>query len=575
MNERPWLESYPADLPKTLEPYPRESVFWMLSRSATRFPDRPALAFFGKHLSYREMLTEVERFSAVLTSLGVTRGDRVGLLLPNCPQYAIAYYATVRLGGIVVGNNPLYTKPELAHQLADAGCRVLITLDLFYRLVTEVREETPVAELVVTKLTDYMPAHLALLAPIRFKKEAREHGRPWPPVPKGESVLWWRQAMHADRPIPPVASVDPAADVGGLIYTGGTTGSSKGAMLTHTNIVANAMQGASWFPGVGDGTDALLAILPYFHAFGMLAMNVAVLKAAKLISLPRFDLKQVLRTISKEKPSLLPGVPRMYIALNESPETSKFDLRSIEACVSGAAPLPVAVADRFREVTGGGEVVEGYGLTECSPVTHANPFSGLRKAGSIGLPMPDTDCKIVSTDDADLIQPPGHSGELCIRGPQVMKGYWNRSEETANVLRNGWLHSGDIATMDDDGYFYIVDRLKDLILVSGFNVFPTEVEQVLYRHPKIEKVCVAGVPDDTTGEAVKAFAVLRRGASATAEEIVAWCREPEQGLTGYRVPKQIEFRDSLPETMVGKVLRRVLQAEERERRETESLEPKT
>lgn len=557
-------------VPLTLAPYPRESAFWLLERAATRFPERPALAFFGKHTDYRDLLAEVERFSAVLVSLGVSKGDRVGLLLPNCPQYVIAYYATLRIAAIVVGNNPLYTKPELTHQLADAGCKVVITLDLFYAEVAAIQKDTAVEEVVVTSITDAMPWHLALLAPLKFKREAKAEGKPWPPVPADAPVHRWKALLREDRPIPATATVDPANDIAGLIYTGGTTGVSKGAMLSHENIVANALQSAAWLPGLEDGEEALMNVLPCFHAFGMVAMNVAMAMAAKLILIPRWDITLVLKTIAKEKPSLFPGVPRMYIALNESEETPKFDLRSVKACISGAAPLPTAVAQKFKQITSGAEVVEGYGLTETSPVTHANPIKGERKEGSIGMTLPDTECKIVSQTDADKVVATGESGELCIRGPQVMKGYWNRPEETANILRNGWLHTGDVAKVDADGYYFIVDRLKDMIIVSGFNVYPTAVEEVLYRNPKIEKVCVVGVPDAKTGEAAKAFVVLRPGQTATAEELIAWCRDPDHGLTAYAVPKQFAFRDSLPETMIGKVLRRVLQEEDRKEREAKA-----
>ena len=309
-----------------------------------------------------------------------------------------------------------------------------------------------------------------------------------------------------------------------------------------------------------------MCVLPFFHSFGMMAMNVGVLKAMKLILIPRFDIGLVLKATEKEKPTLFPGVPRLYIALNEAPQTAKHDLSSITACISGGAPLPVAVADRFREVTGGAAVVEGYGLTETSPVAVANPFTGTRKPGHIGIPVPDTECKIVSLDEPDREVAQGESGELCLKGPQVMLGYWNRPDESANAIRDGWFHTGDVAVMDEQGYFKIVDRLKDMVLISGFNVYPTEIEAVLFHHPKILKACVAGVPDDTTGEAIKAFIVLREGETATAEEITSWCRDPAQGLTGYRVPKQVEFRDSLPETMIGKVLRRVLQEEEKQKR---------
>jgi long-chain acyl-CoA synthetase len=371
--------------------------------------------------------------------------------------------------------------------------------------------------------------------------------------------------MKAASPIPPVATVDPVRDAAGFIYTGGTTGVSKGAMLSHRNLVANAFQAAAYI-SLGEGNESLLCALPFFHSFGMLAMNVGIAKASKLAVVPNArDLHMVLEIMAKEKPTFFPGVPRMFAAINESPLATKLDLRSVRACVSGGAPLPQAVAKRFAEITGGARLVEGYGLTEASPVTHANPFDGRDRVGSIGLPVPDTECKIVDLNDPERIVGPGERGELAVRGPQVMLGYWNRPEETARAIINGWLHSGDVAVMDPDGFFHIVDRIKELILVSGFNVYPTEVEEVLYHHPKIAKVCVAGVPDAKTGEAVKAYIVLKPGETATAEEIVAWCRDPQQGLTGYRVPKQVEFRESLPETLIGKVLRRVLQEEERQR----------
>jgi long-chain acyl-CoA synthetase len=355
-----------------------------------------------------------------------------------------------------------------------------------------------------------------------------------------------------------------------LIYTGGTTGVAKGAMLSHFNVTSNARQAAGWLPLDEDG-EAVMAALPFFHSYGMMAMNLAILIGAKLIPCPNpRDLHLVLELIDHEKPTLFPGVPRLYIAINEHPDVAKFDLKSIKACVSGAAPLPVAVAKEFERVTAGGQLVEGYGLTECSPVTHANPIDGERRPGSIGLPVPDTDVRIMSIDDPDKEMAPGEAGELCIKGPQVMLGYWRRPEETALMIRNGWLHTGDIAVMDPDGYFRIVDRLKDMILVSGFNVYPTEVEDVLYHHPAVSKCAAIGIPDDRTGEAVKAFVVLKEGASPSVDELLAWCKDPEHGLTGYRVPSQIEFRDSLPETMVGKVLRRVLQAEERAKAETQA-----
>jgi long-chain acyl-CoA synthetase len=563
---RPWFKSYPPGVPATLEPYPDISVFGMLESSARRFPDKPAIAWFGKRLSYRNLLAEVERFSSVLAGLGVGRGDRVALLMPNCPQYVIGYYATTRLGGVAVGNNPVYTKREMEHQLRDSGPKVVVVMDLMYADFGDVFAQVGITEVVVVRLNEYMPFPKKQLAPaLKFKKMQLAQGKPWPPVPPGAPVKRWADLMRSAGPAPVAAQVDPEADPAGFIYTGGTTGVSKGAMLSHRNLVANAMQAASYL-GLEEGAEGVMCALPFFHSFGMVAMNVGILVAGKLIPLPNpRDLHALVESIAKEKPTFFPGVPRLFIALNESPLTAKADLRSLTACVSGGAPLPVAVSDRFHEVTGGATLVEGYGLTETSPVLHVNPLRGTRRPGAIGLPVPDTDCRIVSLEDPDRDVAPGDRGELCVRGPQVMLGYWNRPEETARTIINGWLHTGDVAVMDDDGFFRIVDRLKEMIIVSGFNVYPNEVEEVLYHNPKVAKAAVIGVPDPKTGEAVKAFVVLKVGETATTDEVMAWCRDPANGLTGYRIPKRMEFRDSLPETMIGKVLRRVLVEEERKK----------
>jgi long-chain acyl-CoA synthetase len=564
---RPWLASYPPDVPQTLAPYPEESVFTLLDASARRFPTRPAIAWFGKRLPYADLLAEVERCSAMLAGLGVTKGDRVALIVPNSPAFTIGFFACMRLGAIAVCNNPSYTEREMTHQLRDAEPSVVIVADLMYAEYASVFAELGIEHVVVTRLNDYMPLIKKLLAPaLKFKKVQRAAGKPWPPVPKDAKVLRWHTALASAGPVPPIATISPAEDVAALIYTGGTTGIAKGAMLSHRNLCANARQGAAWFPSVVEGEEALLAAMPFFHSYGLLAQNLTILIGAKLIPIPNpRDIHVILEMTQDEKPSLFPGVPRLYIAVNEHPDALKYDLKSIMACVSGAAPLPVAVAKEFERVTGGGQLVEGYGLTECSPVTHANPFNGVRKPGSIGLPVPDTDVRIMSIDDPDLVMPSGEPGELCIQGPQVMLGYWRRPEETALAIRNGWFHTGDVAVADTDGYYSIVDRLKDMILVSGFNVYPNEVEDVLYHHPAISKCAVVGLPDERTGERVKAYVVLKEGATLTAEDLIAWCKDPDQGLTGYRAPKEIEFRDSLPETLVGKVLRRVLQDEERHR----------
>jgi long-chain acyl-CoA synthetase len=491
--------------------------------------------------------------------------------MPNCPQYVIAYYATVRLGGVIVGNNPLYTQRELSYQLGDAGCDVVVVLDRFWPNLKAIEGEVRLRVTIVTGVTDYMKFPMNVIAPLKLKREAQHEGHPWPPVPRDAPVKWWKDIMRRAGSIPPVAEVDPVKDPAGFIYTGGTTGLSKGAMLSHHNLVVNCMQGAAWFGDLRDGEDSILCVLPFFHSYGMtVGMNIGIFKAAKLILMPRFELEACLKAIAKEKPSLFPGIPRIYIALNEAPQTKDYDLSSVRACLSGAAPLPLAVAEKFESITGA-RVVEGYGLTETSPITHANPIMGKRKEGSIGLPIPDTDCKLMDIGDPTRDAEPGQPGELAISGPQVMLGYWNRPEETAGMIReqNGvrWLYTGDIASVDEEGYFRIVDRKKEMVLVSGFNVYPTEIEQVLYRHPKIQKVCVVGVPDQKTGEALKAFVVLRVGEHATPEEIIEWSRNH---LTGYRVPKQVEFRDELPETLVGKVLRRVLLEEEKQRQSSQA-----
>ncbi|MGE5227102.1 MAG: long-chain-fatty-acid--CoA ligase, partial [Planctomycetaceae bacterium] len=546
--ERPWLRSYPPNVPPTLEPYPVESLFSLLEGSARRFPDQPAIAWFGRRLSFGEVLRDVERCSAMLASLGVAKGDRVSLIMPNCPPFVIAFFACQRLGAIAVGNNPLYTKREMAHQLKDTGPAVVVVADLMYADFADVFAELGIEQVVVARLNDYMPLVKRLLAPVAvLRKQQKAAGKPWPPVPKGARVQRWRAGLKTTAPVPPVATIDPKSDVAAFVYTGGTTGVAKGAMLSHANLTANARQSAAWMEITQDGQEAVLAAMPFFHSFGMVSMNLAILKAAKLIPVanPR-DLHMILELIDHEKPTLFPGVPRLYISLNEHPQTPSFDLKSLKACISGAAPLPTAVAKEFERITGGAQVVEGYGLTECSPVTHANPVHGMRKEGHIGLPIPDTQCRLVSLEDPDREMGVGEPGELCIKGPQVMLGYWNRPEETALAIRNGWFHTGDVAEMDEDGYFRIVDRLKDMILVSGFNVYPTEVEEVLYRHPKVLRACVVGVPDPRTGEAVKAYLVLRKGETATLEEIRAFCGDPEHGLAAYRMPTQVEFRDALP-----------------------------
>jgi long-chain acyl-CoA synthetase len=574
---RPWLDSYPPDVPPSLAPFPERPVWSLLEESARRYPDAPAVAFpvapMAKGLTYRQLQEEAERFAKALVSLGVRKGDRVGLVLPNSPQYVVAFYALQRLGAVPVGNNPLYTQREMTHQLTDAGIETLIVLDVLYPLIGKIRDEVGLKQVIVTEVGDYLGFPINKLSRVKQKREAQKEGHPWPPVPEGHEVLRWSDLMRNASGDLPRLEVDPKEDVAVLVYTGGTTGLSKGAMLTHYNMVSNALQTGAWFTDVKEGEEGIMAVLPFFHSYGLGAvMTVAIHRAMKLICLPRFELETVLKAIDKEKATLFPGVPRIYIAINESQETKSYDLSSIRACFSGAAPLPVAVAEKFRDITGG-RLVEGYGLTETSPVTHINPIYGKAKFGTIGLPIPDTDCKIVDLDDPEKEVPAGQEGELCIAGPQIMKGYWNKPDETRDMVRTHsdgirWLHTGDIAKVDEEGYFQIVDRKKDMIIVSGFNVYPTDVEQVMYRHPKVEQVCVVGVPDQRTGEAVKAFVVLKEGERSSEQEILDWARDEKHGLTGYRAPKKVEFREELPTTMVGKVLRRVLLEEEKQKTAT-------
>ncbi|MFM8999317.1 MAG: long-chain-fatty-acid--CoA ligase [Actinomycetota bacterium] len=562
---RPWFASYPKGIPHSLEPYPEISVFSMLEAAVRRFPDNVATAWFGAHMTYRTLLDHAERFSAALTGLGVTKGDRVAFILPNCPQYVVAFYGTVRIGAIAVGNNPLYTQREMEHQLRDSGAKVVICLDQLYANYAPVFERLGITDVIVTSVTDYMKFPLKQLAPLKFKREAKHEGKPWPPVAADAPVRRWTSWLAEAGVAPVAATIDPRKDPAAFVYTGGTTGVSKGAMLSHFNVTTNSRQAGVWFGDqIEDGKDALMSILPFFHSYGVTgSLGLAIMYAMKLVIQPRFDLDRTLHDIAKEKPTLFPGVPRIYQALNESPKTAKHDLRSIKVCVSGAAALPPVVAERFHEITGGANIAEGYGLTECSPATHVNPTDGTGRIGTVGVPLPDTDCKIVDLEEPDREVGIGEPGELCIRGPQVMLGYWQRPDETALMIRDGWLHTGDVATMDADGFFRLVDRVKEMVIVSGFNVYPTEVEQVLLRHPAVLKCAVIGVPDERTGEAVKAFVVRREGMAVTEAELLEWARDPERGLTGYRAPKAVEFRDDLPVSVIGKTLRRVLVEEER------------
>lgn len=558
--EKPWLQFYDPGVPATLT-YPTHPLHEYLTYSARQFPENPALIFFDRIISYRELDEAATCFAAALQALGIRKGDRVALLLPNTPQYVISYYGTLRAGGVVVPTNPQYVARELEHQLRDSGARVIVTLSLFFDKVQEVRGRTALEHVIVTNIKEYFPSIVKALFTL-FKEKKDGHRVD---ISGLSSTSWFQDFLNCAAPsafTPVEVSQDDLAVLG---YTGGTTGTPKGAMLTHRNLVANIEQMKVWDSEAREGAEITLGALPFFHSYGQtVVMNLAIASGSAIICIPNpRELDRVLKAIDKHKPTRFPGVPTLYTAINNHPQLSRYSLKSIRVCNSGAGALPPEVQKAFESLTGA-KLVEGYGLTETSPVTHSNPLLGKRKIGSIGVPFPDTEVKLVNVETG-LEVGPGEEGEIVIRAPQVMKGYWNRPEETASTLRDlgdgggPWLFTGDIGRMDEEGYFYIVDRKKDMIKTSGFNVYPREVEDVLYEHPAVLEAAVVGIPDMHRMEAVKAYVVLRPGQTASEQELRDFCR---QRLTGYKVPRVVEFRDSLPKSMVGKILRRVLVEEE-------------
>jgi long-chain acyl-CoA synthetase len=564
--DKPWLASYPPDVPADYD-FPEVPLTRLLDASAASFPTTTALAFLGTRITYRELKESVDRFATALAGLGVKKGDRVALVLPNCPQNVIAFFAALRLGAIVVEHNPLYTETEMAHQLADCGAEVVICLDKVYDTVAAVRSRTSVREIVVASVVDYLPQKERLLLQLPIAKAKRTKAEISAPVPKRTKTFL--KLLGAAKTPARQAPVDPRNDLALLQYTGGTTGLSKGAKLTHYNLVANAYQNRLWLPDVQAGREVSLAVLPLFHAYGLtVCMNLTVLIGGTLVLIPKFDLPAVFAAIDEFKPTLFPGVPPIYKAIVDSPEVRRHDLKSIKACISGAMKLPLETQEQFEKVSGG-RLVEGYGMTETSPSTHGNPVFGKRKIGTIGMPLPGTECKVVDQDDSTKEVPVGEPGELAIRGPQVFSGYWNRDEESAGAFTaDGFILTGDVARMDEEGYFEIVDRKKELIIAGGFNIYPSEVENVIFGLDGVADCVVAGVPDRYRGETVKAYVVVSPGKTLTEDDVVAHCAEH---LTAYKVPKVVEFRESLPRTMVGKVLRRVLLEEEKAK--AEAAEP--
>ncbi|WP_407540546.1 long-chain fatty acid--CoA ligase [Deinococcus radiomollis] len=555
---RPWLRHYqrgvPADPLLDIASLPA-----MLERSATRYPGRAALHFMGRACSYRQLWQDVQRFAAALQALGVQLGDRVSIMLPNCPQFVVAFYGASLAGAVVVNTSPLYVAPELTHQLHDSGSETLIMLDAFYPRFEE-HKLPGVKRVIVTGIQDALPFPKNLLYPLRQKAQGHLTAVPTGGKVHGMQALIRAQDAHAR---PRTVALRPET-LALLQYTGGTTGTPKGAMLTQGNLIANTVQARVWMPEVQQGQEVLLAAIPFFHVYGMTtAMNMGVLIAATTVLVPNpRDIGTLLELVQRMKPTLFPGVPTMYGAINAHPDTPKYDLTSIRACISGSAPLPLETARRFREITGGANLIEGYGLTEASPVTHCNPVSGEQPEGSIGLPIPGVYAYVAAPDGSPL--PLGEPGELYVSGPNVMAGYWQRPEESAATLPTRadrtWLKTGDVAVMDGEGYFRIVDRQKDVIIAGGFNIYPREVEEVLYAHPAVLEAAAIGVPHPHRGETVKAFVVFRPGMQASQAELEAWCRER---LSPYKVPRLYEVRGELPKSAVGKVLRRALAEQDR------------
>jgi len=554
--EKPWLAHYEEQVPKTVT-IPEQTIPDIFDAAVRLNSQTSAYIFFGRRFSYAEINEMVGRFAAYLAHLGVKKGDRVAIILPNVPQYPVAHYAIMRLGAIAVPTNPLYVERELEHQLTNSGATVAIVLDLLYKRLEAVRPKTQLRAVIYTSVRDCLPPPLRWLYPLKAKREGT-----WIKVaPTANTYLFvdlMKRAANGEFPAAPQVELK-STDVAIFLYTGGTTGVSKGAVLTHRNLVANLVQLRAWNYGLQEGKEVIMGVLPFFHSYGMTTcLHLGVYIRGTVVLIPRFDLKMILPAIEKCKVTSLPGVPTMYVALNNHPDTPKYNLRHIRACNSGGAPLPLEVAKKFEQITGG-RLVEGYGLSETSPVTHSNCIFIARREGSIGLPIPNTEAMVVDPETRQPL-PAGEIGELAVRGPQVMLGYWQMEAETKKVLQDGWLYTGDMAKMDTEGFFYIVDRKKDMIIAGGFNIYPREIEEVLYKHAKVIEAAVIGVQDAYRGETVKAFIVLREGETASEEEIIAFCR---QDLARYKVPKLVEFRKELPKSLIGKVLRRVLVEEEK------------
>jgi long-chain acyl-CoA synthetase len=566
--EKPWLKHYDEGIPTSID-YPRVPLDRLLADAAAKHPGQAATIFgamggsrlMDAQLTYRQLDEAVNHFAAGLQKLGLGKGDRVAIMLPNCPQFVIAAYATWRIGGIVVCCNPLYVDREIEHLIQDSRAETFVVMSQFYERVKRIRANTGLKRVIVTNIKEYFPGLLKLLFTLaKEKKEGHKID-----ISDDADTHWFQDVLRAGASGagPEPVEIDPD-EVSTLIYTGGTTGGPKGAQLSHYNLVSNAVALNVWAKS-REAEDVLLAVMPYFHSYGLtVGMNVCITNANTMVQIPNpRDMVHVLKSIEAHRVTYYPGVPTMFIGFLNFPDRDQYDLTSLRFAISAAAPLPPEVQDQFQAVTGG-QLMEAYGLTETSPCATIDPIDS-PKANSLGVPLPDTDVKIVEVEAGDEELDPGQIGEIIISGPQVMQGYWNLPTETANALRvgpdgqPGWFYSGDIGYMDDDGYLHMADRKKDMIIAGGYNIYPADVEAVLFEHPKVKEAAVIGVPDEYRGETVKAFIVLRDDETATEEEIIAFCKEQ---MAAYRVPKTIEFRDDLPKSMIGKVLRRELREEE-------------
>jgi long-chain acyl-CoA synthetase len=556
MDAHPWLQHYDKGVPQNIN-YPLVPIFHFLEESARKYPKRACTIFKGARISFREMNAITDKLAAALTGLGVKKGDRVGIFIPNTPQFVMVYFGILKAGGVVVAIDSRYTAPEIVHQANDAGVEIMFVMSNFYKTMKTAQPDTTIRTLIVTNIKETLPPVLKVLfTVVREKKDGFRAE-----LELGD--LWLNDLLAKYSPQDrPKLDLGPE-DIALFQYSGGTTGVSKAAVATHANLVANTLQVGSWMPNLLMGKETVLMAIPLFHVYGMVVgMLFGIYMAAPLVMVPNpRDMPDLLGNIRKFHPTVFPGIPMLYNAINNRPEViaGKYNLSSIKACISGSAPLLRETKERF-EALSGGKVFEGYGLSEAPTATHCNPQMGMNKTGSIGMPFPDVDAKIISLDDGETEMKLGEIGELVVRGPQIMKGYHNMPLETTNALRKlkdgkVWLFTGDIARMDEDGYFYIVDRKKELIKPGGEQVWPREVEEVIAANPKVLEVGVAGIPDSLRGEVVKAWIVVKPGEHLTEDEIKEWSRK---SLAVYKVPRQVEFRTELPKTTVGKVLRREL-----------------